>query len=145
MSAADKATAAQRESGRPAAASPDGKSLVAQGDTSRQGGGSSSVTQSPAAPDTGQAAAPAADPAAVATTSTTDKPAATQDGSGRWIIAFPNGNTLEMQSYVERQGSVPAAIQYVQGLIAQETDPERLDYRRQQLFALTQMSLSRRR
>ncbi|MCX7824810.1 MAG: hypothetical protein N2689_04570 [Verrucomicrobiae bacterium] len=68
-----------------------------------------------------------------------DKPTAMRTDSGQWVIAFPNGRTLDMQSYVERHGGVQAAMSHVRELMRDEKDPERLEYRRQQLTALKRM------
>ncbi len=73
---------------------------------------------------------------------TVDKATAMQDESGKWVVAFPNGKSLDMQAYVDRHGGVPEAIQHVQELISREQDPERLAYRQQQLIALQQMAAS---
>lgn len=69
-----------------------------------------------------------------------EKATAMRDENGRWVVAFPNGRNLDMQSYVDRHGGVAGAIQHVQELMARETDPERLEYRKQQLQALQQIS-----
>lgn len=69
-----------------------------------------------------------------------DKATAMQDEAGKWVVAFPNGKTLDMQSYVDRHGGMQEAIQHVQELIGREQDPERLAYRQQQLYALQQMA-----
>jgi hypothetical protein len=71
---------------------------------------------------------------------TVDKATAMQDESGKWVVAFPNGKSLDMQSYVDRHGGMQEAIQHVQDLISREQDPERLAYRQQQLYALQQMA-----
>ena len=83
---------------------------------------------------------PAAAPAVEPKKSKLDKATAMQDENGRWVVAFPNGKTLDMQSYVDRHGGTAQAIQHVQDLISRETDPERLAYRKQQLTALQQMA-----
>lgn len=118
-----------------AAALPSGKSPPVQNDTNQQGGVAATGAELLAPRPVNPATAVADSKLPVV-----DKPTALQDGSGRWMIAFPNGRSLDMQTYVDRQGSVTAAIEYVQNLIAQETDAERLYYRKQQLHALTQMS-----
>jgi hypothetical protein len=69
-----------------------------------------------------------------------EKPTAMRTDSGQWVIAFPNGRTLDMQSYVERHGGVQGAISHVRELMQNEQDPERLEYRRQQLTALKEMA-----
>ncbi|MBI5818986.1 MAG: hypothetical protein HZA88_08350 [Verrucomicrobia bacterium] len=69
-----------------------------------------------------------------------EKATAMRDENGRWVVAFPNGRNLDMQSYVDRHGGVAGAMQHVQELMARETDPERLEYRKQQLQALQQIS-----
>ena len=69
-----------------------------------------------------------------------EKPTAMRDENGRWVVAFPNGKNLDMQSYVDRHGGVAEAIQHVKELMERENDPERLEYRKQQLSALKQMS-----
>ena len=71
-----------------------------------------------------------------------EKATAMQDESGKWVVAFPNGKTLDMQAYVDRYGGTQEAIQHVQELIGREQDPERLAYRQQQLVALQQMAAS---
>lgn len=71
-----------------------------------------------------------------------EKATAMRDENGRWVVAFPNGRNLDMQSYVDRHGGAAGAIQHVQELMARETDPERLEYRKQQLQALQQMSVT---
>lgn len=94
-----------------------------------------SMVPSPATPSsTPKPAAP------VAKTPTVDKATAMQDDSGKWVVAFPNGKTLDMQNYVDRHGGIQEAIQHVQDLIGREQDPERLAYRQQQLYALQQMA-----
>jgi hypothetical protein len=69
-----------------------------------------------------------------------DKPTAMQDANGRWMVAFSNGRNLDMQTYVDRHGGVAGAIQHVKDLMDRENDPERLAYRKAQLFALQRMS-----
>ncbi len=58
---------------------------------------------------------------------------------GKWNIQFPNGRSYDMQGYIERHGGVKGSIQHVQELMANETDPERLGYRKEQLKALKAM------
>lgn len=69
-----------------------------------------------------------------------DKATAMRDENGRWVVAFSNGKTLDMQTYVDRHGGVAGAIQHVKELADRETDPDRLEYRKQQIFALQQMA-----
>jgi hypothetical protein len=69
-----------------------------------------------------------------------DKATAMRDENGRWVVAFPNGKNLDMQSYVDRYGGIAGAIQHVKELADRETNPERLEYRQQQLEALQQMA-----
>jgi len=69
-----------------------------------------------------------------------EKATAMRTASGQWVIAFPNGRMLDMQSYVERHGGVQGAISHVRELMQDEKDPERLEYRRQQLMALKEMA-----
>lgn len=71
-----------------------------------------------------------------------DKPTAMRDANGRWMVAFPNGKTLDMQTYVDRHGGVAGAIQHVKELMERESDPERLAYRKEQLIALQNMPAS---
>lgn len=96
------------------------------------------VTQASAA----KQAASATLSAVAAKKSKIEKATAMRDENGRWVVAFPNGKTLDMQSYVDRHGGAAGAIQHVQELMARETDPERLEYRRQQLQALQQMAVT---
>ena len=79
-------------------------------------------------------------PPAVVKKPTVDKATAMQNEAGKWVVAFPNGKSLDMQSYVDRHGGVQGAIQHVQELIGREQDPERLAYRQQQLYALQQIA-----
>jgi len=44
-----------------------------------------------------------------------------------------------MQGYAERHGGVAGAMAHVKELMANETDPERLNYRKEQLKALKAM------
>ncbi|MCX6906424.1 MAG: hypothetical protein NTY01_00100 [Verrucomicrobia bacterium] len=81
-----------------------------------------------------------AGPAGEAKKSKVDKATAMRDENGRWVVAFSNGKTLDMQNYVDRHGGVAGAIQFVKELADRETDPERLEYRKQQLYALQQMA-----
>ncbi|MBI5683468.1 MAG: hypothetical protein HZC54_00175 [Verrucomicrobia bacterium] len=76
------------------------------------------------------------------TKSKIEKPTAMQDQNGRWMVAFPNGRNLDMQTYVDRHGGVAGAIQHVKELMERESDPERLAYRKEQLIALQRMSAS---
>ena len=69
-----------------------------------------------------------------------EKATAMRTESGQWVIAFPNGRSLDMQSYVQRHGGVQGAMSHVRELMQNEQDPERLEYRRQQLTALKEMS-----
>lgn len=68
-----------------------------------------------------------------------EKPKAIRDESGRWAIQFSNGKTLDMQSYVARHGGTEATVQHVKELMERETDPDRIEYRKQQLRALKAM------
>lgn len=100
------------------------------------------TTMTPATPSQAAAAKQAVAPppqADAGNKSKIDKVKAMQDGNGRWMVAFPNGRTLDMQTYVDRHGGVAGAIQHVKDLMERETDPERLEYRRQQLIALQGM------
>lgn len=96
------------------------------------------VTQAAAA----KQAASATPQAGAGKKSKIEKATAMRDENGRWVVAFPNGRNLDMQSYVDRHGGAAGAIQHVQELMARETDPERLEYRKQQLQALQQMSVT---
>ncbi|MFA6560876.1 MAG: hypothetical protein WCV00_03085 [Verrucomicrobiia bacterium] len=96
------------------------------------------VTQAAAAKQAASAAAQAGG----GKKSKIEKATAMRDENGRWVVAFPNGRNLDMQSYVDRHGGAAGAIQHVKELMERETDPERLEYRKQQLQALQQMSVT---
>jgi len=64
---------------------------------------------------------------------------AMRDGNGRWHVVFPNGNAVDMQSVVERRGSVQAAIEHAQGHLERESSPERTEYFREEIRALRAM------
>jgi hypothetical protein len=68
-----------------------------------------------------------------------EKATAVQDPSGKWLIQFPNGKSMDMDSYVARHGGVTGSMQHVRDLMANETDPDRIEYRKQQLRALKSM------
>ena len=91
-------------------------------------------------PPVSKTTASAAPPSDTSKKSKVDKATAMRDENGRWVVAFSNGKTLDMQSYVDRHGGVAGAIQHVKELADRETDPERLEYRKQQIFALQQMA-----
>lgn len=73
---------------------------------------------------------------------TVQQATAVRGQDGKWNIQFPNGRSYDMQGYAERHGGVKGAIQHVQELMANETDPERLSYRKEQLKALKAMQAS---
>ena len=62
-----------------------------------------------------------------------------QGGANRWNIPLPNGQSLDMKSYVARYGGVNAAMEQVRGLMERETDPERMRYRQTQMRILKAM------
>jgi hypothetical protein len=67
---------------------------------------------------------------------------AVRDDQGKWSIQFPNGRSYDMQEYVGRHGGVKGSIDQIKELMANETDPERLNYRKEQLKALQAMQAS---
>jgi hypothetical protein len=70
---------------------------------------------------------------------TVQQATAVRGPDGKWNIQFPNGRSYDMQGYIGRHGGVKGSIQHVQELMANETDPERLGYRKEQLKALKAM------
>jgi hypothetical protein len=68
------------------------------------------------------------------------KPTAMQDGDGRWHVVFPNGHAMDMQSYVERHGGLQATVEHIRERMKGDDNPERREYRVQQLRALKSMS-----
>jgi hypothetical protein len=73
---------------------------------------------------------------------TVQQATAVRGQDGKWAIQFPNGRSYDLQGYTERHGGVKGSIQHVQELMANETDPERLSYRKEQLKALKAMQAS---
>ena len=59
--------------------------------------------------------------------------------SGQWTITFDNGRSYDMQAYTQRHGGVKASMQHVREQLQNETDPQRIAYRKQQLQMLQQM------
>jgi len=58
---------------------------------------------------------------------------------GKWIVQFPNGNQMDMESYAARHGGVKNAIEHIKELMPGETNPDRLAYRKEQIKALEAM------
>ncbi|MCX7824964.1 MAG: hypothetical protein N2689_05345 [Verrucomicrobiae bacterium] len=65
--------------------------------------------------------------------------AVTRDANGNWVIQYGDGRTMDMQSYAQRFGGIEGAMAHVQERLKGETDPERIEYRKQQLKALKAM------
>ncbi|MBI5396345.1 MAG: hypothetical protein HZA91_13700 [Verrucomicrobia bacterium] len=78
-------------------------------------------------------------PGAAGANVTVQQATAIRGADGKWNIHFPNGRSYDMQGYTERHGGVKGAIQHVKELMANETDAERLGYRKEQLKALKSM------
>jgi hypothetical protein len=68
------------------------------------------------------------------------KTTAMRDGEGRWHVVFPNGHAMDMQSYVDRHGGFEATLEHVRERMKTDNNPERREYRIQQLKALKSMS-----
>jgi hypothetical protein len=63
-----------------------------------------------------------------------------QDANGRWHVVFPNGHAMDMQSYVERHGGIKGTMEHIKERLKDSGDnPERQEYRKQQLRALKAM------
>lgn len=62
-----------------------------------------------------------------------------RDAEGRWQITYGDGRTMDMQSYAQRFGGIEGAMAHVQERLKGETDPERIEYRKQQMKALKAM------
>jgi hypothetical protein len=63
----------------------------------------------------------------------------TRDANGNWQITYGDGRTMDMQSYAQRYGGIEGAMAHVQERLKGETDPERIEYRKQQMKALKAM------
>lgn len=68
------------------------------------------------------------------------KATAMRNEAGRWVVVFPNGRSVDMQGYAERYGGTQGAISHVRELLEKDTDPERINYRKQQLIALEEIA-----
>lgn len=69
-----------------------------------------------------------------------EKATAMRDDDGRWHVVFPNGHAMDMQSYVERHGGLQATVEHVRERMKSDDNPERREFRVQQLKALKAMS-----
>ena len=67
------------------------------------------------------------------------KTSAMRDDNGRWHVVFPNGHAMDMQSYVDRHGGLQATFEHVKDRMKNDTNPDRREYRIQQLKALKAM------
>jgi hypothetical protein len=70
---------------------------------------------------------------------TVQQATAVRGQDGKWAIQFPNGRNYDMQGYAQRHGGVKGAMEHVKELMANEKDPERLNYRKEQMKALKGM------
>ncbi|MBI5397050.1 MAG: hypothetical protein HZA91_17265 [Verrucomicrobia bacterium] len=68
-----------------------------------------------------------------------EKTTAMQDANGRWHVVFSNGHAMDMQSYVERHGGIKDTFEHVKDRLKQEENPERREFRIQQMRALKAM------
>lgn len=68
-----------------------------------------------------------------------EKTTAMRDENGRWHVVFPNGHAMDMQSYVDRHGGLQATLEHVKERMKSDDNPERREFRIQQLRALKSM------
>lgn len=78
-------------------------------------------------------------PGAAGANVTVQQATAVRGQDGQWAIQFPNGRSYDMQGYAQRHGGVKGAMEHVKELMANEKDPERLNYRKEQIKALKAM------
>lgn len=83
--------------------------------------------------------APGSSPGAAGANVTVQQATAMRGQDGKWSIQFANGRSYDMQGYAQRHGGVKGAMEHVKELMANETDPERLHYRKEQIKALMAM------
>lgn len=69
-----------------------------------------------------------------------DKVTAMSDGNGRWHVVFPNGRAMDMQAYAERHGGVQATIDHLREHVKNDDNPDRREFRVQQMRALKAMN-----
>lgn len=69
-----------------------------------------------------------------------ERTTAMRDDNGRWHVVFPNGHAMDMQSYVDRHGGLQATIEHVRERMKSDDNPDRREFRAQQLRALKSMS-----
>ncbi len=67
------------------------------------------------------------------------KTSAMRDDNGRWHVVFPNGHAMDMQSYVDRHGGLQATVEHIRERMKSDDNPDRREYRIQQLKALKSM------
>jgi len=69
-----------------------------------------------------------------------EKTSALQDDNGRWHVVFPNGHAMDMQAYAERHGGIKGTMDHIKEHLKNDGDnPERQEYRKQQMRALKAM------